>query len=139
MSYMRGTWYIYSSGDEILINGPHAAVSMPKDIALAFAAMHWHRVPPEERRATLERIYEEYAGNWGADGIAAELGRPSVMDMVRADIGAGFDAENVAAAADPGPHIVLVAEEITRGLEAEYQADVEAGRWPPTPGSTEEP
>ncbi|NHC12518.1 hypothetical protein [Motilibacter deserti] len=45
-----------------MIAGPDATVTLPQDVALAFAAMHWHRVPPEERRGLLECVPERRVG-----------------------------------------------------------------------------
>jgi hypothetical protein len=83
MSYMRGVPYVYDDGKSLVIVAG-AEVSIPNAQAEELAAMLWFRIPEERRREVLERTYEEHWGNFGCEGVARELGRPTGYDIVRA-------------------------------------------------------
>lgn len=81
---MRGVPYIYPSNDGKLVietGAGHAEITLEQ--AEELAAMIWFRIEPERRHEVLVRAYEFHFGNFGCDGVAAELGRPSSVDLMR--------------------------------------------------------
>ena len=86
MSYMRGEWYIYPSDGGLQIEGPGGRLTLPDEIAVDLAAMIWHRQTPEQQQVVLQRVADNYDGNFGADGVMKALGRQSVMDLVAQDL-----------------------------------------------------
>lgn len=103
MAYMRGHFYVYSSGDAMNIhhgwdhehdpdchyekNGDVSSVSIPMPIFDELVAMHWARMSDDEKEETKRRAIAKYGGgNFGADGLMEEAGLPTVMDDILADL-----------------------------------------------------
>lgn len=82
MSYMRGDPYIYSDGINLNIYYKGSSVYLPMDAFDELVAMHWHRMTADKQRAATERAYLYHADNFGADGVARQLGKPTVAEQV---------------------------------------------------------
>lgn len=97
MAYMRGHFYVFSSGDAMNIhhgwdhehdpdchyekNSDTTSVSLPMPIFDELVAMHWARMSVEEQEETKQRAIAKYGGgSFGADGLMEEAGLPTVMD-----------------------------------------------------------
>lgn len=88
MAYMRGEWYVYSSGEHMEIHhgttkkGPIGSVRMPMDKFEDLVIMHLHRMDPEEIAAVEARAAEKYEGNFGVDGLRGDLGLTTSEDWI---------------------------------------------------------
>lgn len=80
MSYMRGEFYTWSDGENLHIRD----LVIPDEIFAELAAMYFLRMTEEEREEAIRRAYENHGGNFGAEGVAKYLGKPSGYDMVKA-------------------------------------------------------
>lgn len=81
MSYMRGVPYIYDDGvDLVIVSG--TSVHVPRAKAEELAAMIWHKMTPEEQRAAMERVVEEHAGNFSADGVLKAMGMLTSVEVL---------------------------------------------------------
>lgn len=85
MAYMRGSYYVYGDGEGLNIHAPDDRyVRLPDDIAESLGVMIFFRLVRDGRaQEVIERTYKEYGGNFGADGVAAFLGKPTTMDMIK--------------------------------------------------------
>lgn len=85
MAYMRGEYYIYATNEGVEFMTPDMVGILSHDKMEELAVMVFFRLVTSGRaREVIERVYDEYSGNFGADGVAAFLGEPTTMDMVRA-------------------------------------------------------
>ena len=78
MAYMRGAVYAWSDGVNLHIND----LAIPLETFAELAAMYYLRMPEAEREAAIHRAYENHGGNFGCEGVAKYLGKPSGYDMV---------------------------------------------------------
>lgn len=103
MAYIRGHFYIYSSGDYMNLhhgwdhaseeecpmteNGNPTQVSIPTPIFEEVAVMYVSRMSDEEIDAAKDRAIRKYGGgNFGADALMEERGLPTVMDTVLSNL-----------------------------------------------------
>lgn len=87
MAYMRGEYYIYNSGDQVEFLTPELAGCIPREKLEDLATMVFLRLVKEgHAQEVIERVYYEYAGNFGADGVAVYLGQPTTMERIKQEI-----------------------------------------------------
>jgi len=89
LAYMRDDYYIWSDGVNVHIHdrsrGDDASVShvsVPEDTFEELAAMVFLRLSEQEREKAIKRAYRNHGGNFGCEGVAKYLGKPSGYDMV---------------------------------------------------------
>lgn len=78
MAYMRGDFYAWSDGVHLHIN----EIEIPNETFEELAAMYFLRMSEEEREQAIHRAYKKHGGNFGCEGVAKYLGKPSGYDMV---------------------------------------------------------
>lgn len=87
MAYMRGEYYAWSDGENLHIND----LVIPDEVFEQLAAMYFLRMNEDEREDAIRRAYENHGGNFGCEGVAKHLGKPSGYDMVKDAIERGDD------------------------------------------------
>lgn len=84
MAYMRGDPYVYSDGKNLHIHCEGSYVAIPDKTFEELAAMYFLRMSEQEREKAIKRAYKNHGGNFGCEGVAKHLGKPSGYDMVHA-------------------------------------------------------
>lgn len=84
MAYMRGDFYVWSDGENLHIHSPDRSneLVIPDETFEELAAMYFLRMTEEEREKAIERAYVNHGGNFGCEGVAKHLGKPSGYDML---------------------------------------------------------
>ena len=79
MSYMRGEYYVYSSGSHMnMIPG-----TMPMPIFDALVMMRYNEMSKKERNQAEKKAIEISHGNFGCDAIAKKHKLPTVVDTLK--------------------------------------------------------
>lgn len=97
MAYMRGEYYVWSDGNNLHIN----ELEVPNEVFEELAAMYFLRLSEEDQQKAIERAYENHGGNFGCEGVAKYLGKPSGYEMLEAELKSKTTASLITA--DDGP------------------------------------
>jgi len=89
MAYMRDPFYVWSDGENLHIHdqrtgdyGSGDDVTIPNKVFEELTAMYFLRMTEKEREKAIKRAYKNHGGNFGCEGVAKHLGKPSGYDMV---------------------------------------------------------
>lgn len=83
MAYMRGEHYVWSDGENLHLMGPGGEMTIPNTVFEELSAMYFLRLTEKEREDAIHRAYENHGGNFGCEGVAKYLGKPSGYDMLK--------------------------------------------------------
>lgn len=78
VAYMRGTFYVWSDGDNMHING----VVMPGERFDELVAMRWAEMTPGEKHQAKSDAVEYHGGNFGCVALCEEMSVPTAMDRL---------------------------------------------------------